>query len=121
MTGRTALPGVYVVADPIVVAYAARWALEQRTAACADMARTVVRHAGVLAVAGHAVPLIEAIDAWLAVAGEVADPLAVGDAGEWAIARDVLARATANPHGHMWLDLVAGRASTTAWSSGPRD
>ena len=32
MTGRTALPGVYVVADPIVAAYAARWALEQRTA-----------------------------------------------------------------------------------------
>lgn len=104
------LPGVYVVADPIVVAYAARWALQQRSAACADMARIVVRHAGVLAVAGHAEALVEEIDAWLADADDRSDPLAVGDTSDWSIAREVLARALLNPHGHMWRELTAGHA-----------
>lgn len=102
--------GVRVVVDPITVAYAARWALQQRTPACADMARTIVHHAGALAVSGHAEALIEAINAWLAQAGELADPLAVGDASDWTIARDVLRRAASSPHGHLWREMVAGFA-----------
>lgn len=110
MNPPTPVVCVEVVVDPIVLAYAARWALEQRSPACADMARTVVRHVGALAATGHAQALIEAIDAWLEHLDELADPLAVGDAGDWTIARDALIRALLSPYGHMWREIVAGHA-----------